>query len=269
MIGNFTELKYNEPMSLTLSNPDHNIQEITQFIYRTFEGAQKKQAVIAVSGGIDSALALSLLVKTLGVEQVTTVLLPHHLQPMDDAYTILQHLKVPENNIISIDVKPLVDAAAQPLGVAENDLVRSGNLKARMRMICVFDIAKRLEALVCGTENKSEHYLGYFTRFGDAASDLEPLAHLYKAQVRQLAEFLQLPKVFLEKPPSAGLWIGQTDEQEMGFSYEQADQVLEQVIDLKKTASEIKIENISSEVVQKVVQQVQAMQFKREVPYLL
>jgi NAD+ synthase len=256
-------------MSSHFLTAEQSKEKILTFIKSSFQKANKQHAVIAVSGGIDSAVSLTLLTEALGTQNVTAVLLPHHNQPMEDARTIVQHLGIPKENTIEIDIKPLVDVAAEPLGVQESDLVRRGNLKARVRMMCVFDIAKRLDALVCGTENKSEHYLGYFTRFGDAASDLEPISHLYKTQVRELAAFLQLPQVFLEKPPSAGLWIGQTDEEEMGFSYAEADQVLEQLIDHKKSPGEIHIAGISATTVQNVLQQVQSMQFKREVPYTL
>ncbi len=256
-------------MSLLFSHPEDQVHQITTFIQKIFSRAKKSDAVIAVSGGIDSALSLALVVKALGVDHVTAVLLPHHLQPMEDARVIVEHLALPSKNIVEIDIQPIVATAATSLQVAENEVVRLGNLKARARMMCIFDMAKKKNALVCGTENKSEHYLGYFTRFGDAASDLEPISHLYKTQVRQLVEFLQLPKVFLEKAPSAGLWLGQTDEQEMGFSYVQADQVLEQLIDQKKNVSEVQIEGISRETIEKIARQVEAMQFKLEVPYIL
>jgi NAD+ synthase len=127
-------------------------------------------------------------------------------------------------------------------------------------MIVVFDTAKRLDALVCGTENKSEHYLGYFTRFGDSASDIEPICNLYKTQVRELVVALGLPKVFLEKAPSAGLWAGQTDEQEMGFSYEDADRAL--AILLGESSEQIDPTTLS-----KVKKVMTAQAFKLEVPY--
>ena len=95
-----------------------------------------------------------------------------------------------------------------------------------MRMIVLFDLSKKLRALVVGTENKTEHILGYYTRFGDEASDIEPLKHLYKFQVYELARYLKIPDYIVSKPPSAGLWAGQTDEGELGFTYEQADTIL-------------------------------------------
>lgn len=255
-------------MLLSTSQAEKQVAELQDFIRRTFAHAQKTQAVVAVSGGIDSAVVLTLLTRALGAQNVTAVLLPHHQQPMQDAEMIVQHVGLSQKNRIRIDIEPLVTAAAKLLNIPEDEVIRRGNLKARMRMVCVFDIAKHLDALVCGTENKSEHYLGYFTRFGDAASDLEPLTQLYKTQVRQVAAFLKLPPIFLEKAPSAGLWIGQTDEEEMGFSYAEADQVLKQLIDQKIAPEKITISGISAGTIQKVIQHVQAMQFKREVPYV-
>jgi NAD+ synthase len=136
-------------------------------------------------------------------------------------------------------------------------------------MMLVFDTAKRLDALVCGTENKSEHFLGYYTRFGDAASDIEPIAHLYKTNVRELAEYLAFPSQFLTKSPSAGLWQGQTDEQEMGFSYEVADQVLHQLVDEHKQPEQIVLRDVKSEIVAAVIEQVKNNRFKFHVPYVL
>lgn len=252
---------------LFLENPAQAVARVVNFLQQSFAKQGKSQAVVAVSGGIDSALSFSLVTKALGAENVTAVLLPYQHQSMDDARLIVQHLQIPAGHLTEINIQPMVDEVARVLGVTEKEAVRLGNIKARCRMICVYDIAKQKNALVVGTENKSEHYLGYFTRFGDAASDIEPICHLYKTQVRQLVESLQLPAVFLKKPPSAGLWAGQTDEDEMGFTYTQADQVLYQLIDRKVAPDEIQIDQASKEVVQKVVAQVNNMKFKLEVPY--
>jgi NAD+ synthase len=111
---------------------------------------------------------------------------------------------------------------------------------ARIRMIILFDLAKKNHALVCGTENRSENLLGYFTRFGDQASDLEPIGHLYKTQVYELAEYLKVPKDIIEQKPTAGLWKNQTDEKEFGFSYKEADPVLHHYFDKKMGVDRIK-----------------------------
>jgi len=123
-------------------------------------------------------------------------------------------------SVINISIKKIVDE------FKIDDKIRLGNIMARVRMIILFDLAKQLNALVCGTENKSEKLLGYFTRFGDAASDIEPISHLYKTQIYQLAKYLKVPEEIIKQSPTAGLWNGQTDEDDFGFTYEEADQVL-------------------------------------------
>ncbi len=123
---------------------------------------------------------------------------------------------------------------------SEVNRVRLGNIMTRIRMILLYDLAKKHNALVCGTENRSEYLLGYFTRFGDQASDFEPIQHLYKTQVYELARFLGLPKNIIQKTPTAGLWHGQTDEGEFGFTYKEADIVLSYYYDKKLKLEEIK-----------------------------
>ena len=214
-----------------------------------------KQALIAVSGGVDSAVALTLLTRALGRDRVTPVCLPYGDQDMNDAKTIIEWNGLSQK-MIEINISKMVDTISDQLSVESEQ--RKGNVMARVRMIVVFDLAKKLGALVCGTENKSEHYLGYFTRFGDSASDVEPIAGLYKTEVWAMAKELGLPEIFYTKAPSAGLWEGQTDEGEMGFSYKQADKVLMG-----------EIEGVDKEVIEKVQKMVEKNKFKLEVPYVL
>ena len=247
------------------------ISSIIQFLQKTFDNTGKKNAVIGVSGGIDSALSLSLLVQTLPKNQIWPILLPYGRQEMNDAETILDFWQIPVENRKILNISSMVDALCKSLLIDDSDKLRKGNVMARVRMIAIFDYAKSKNALVVGTENKSEHYLGYFTRFGDEASDIEPLADLYKTQVRQVVKELNLPAIFLEKKPSADLWQGQNDEAELGFSYELADQVLVHLIDQKIPFAKIpalfaKEKQIE---VEKILARIQAMAFKREVPYSL
>jgi NAD+ synthase len=263
--------------NLLLKDPAKKIEEIVAFIKETYQSQSIKNAVIAVSGGIDSALALTLLTSALPLENIFPILLPYAQQDMFDAESLLKHLNIPTKNISKIDIAPIVDQAVLSFNFSQEKLenskekIRFANLQARTRMMAVFDLAKQKDALVCGTENKSEKYLGYFTRFGDEGSDLEPIVNLYKNQVRQLVEFLELPKVFLEKAPSAGLWAGQSDEEELGFSYQLADRVLEQLIDFNKNAEEILeiFSNTSTDLskVKKILERVKNTSYKQQVPY--
>jgi NAD+ synthase len=254
-------------MPLLIEEPAQTLNKLVNFIQATFVAQHKKTAVIAVSGGIDSALALTLLVKALGPENVYGLFLPFEEQSTTDAQTIAQFVQLPTDHQVTQNIAPAVKILSTQLAISEDQTVRKGNLMARTRMMIVYDFAKKLDALVCGTENKSEHFLGYFTRFGDAASDLEPISSLYKTQVRQLAGYLKLPEIFLSKAPSAGLWQDQTDEQEMGFSYEQADLVLEQLVDGHQSVENIQIDGVPPQIIKKVVDQVEAMAFKLHVPY--
>ncbi len=243
--------------------------DIVAFIRETFAAQGIDRAVIAVSGGIDSAVSLTLTVQALGAAAVTAVLLPYGKQSMSDAEEMCRFVGLEDKNIVTINIKPLVDQVLLLRGVTENGQIRRGNIMARMRMILLFDIAREQTGLVCGTENKSEHYLGYFTRFGDAASDVEPLSGMYKTQVRALAQLLELPQSIINKAPSAGLWDGQTDEKELGFSYEVADQVLTELIDKNMPSAEIRLPGITTEQIELVCKRVKQQAFKRAVPYTM
>lgn len=228
-------------------------QQIEQVIAWLKKIYGEKPAVVAVSGGVDSAVVLTLLVRALGKERVQPILLPYREQDMTDAKTIVNWNGYQKFEVVNIG--EVVDLLIEQLGVEGK--VRKGNLMARVRMITVFDRAKKMDAMVCGTENKSERMLGYYTRFGDAASDVEPISHWYKTEVWEAARELGLPEIFYTKAPSAGLWEGQTDEVELGFSYREADLVLQG-----------KVEGVRKEVVEVVRMVVARNKFKSEVPYV-
>lgn len=249
-------------------------EEIISFISQVFAKTGKEMALIGVSGGIDSAVVLTLLKQSLSTDSIIPVLLPFAKQDMADAQEICSWNGFLEDQIITINIEPIVRATTQVIG---NDLdqFRQGNIMARSRMMVLFDTAKKYDGLVAGTENKSENLLGYFTRFGDSASDLEPIAHLYKTQVRQLAVELGLPIQFLEKQPSAGLWQGQSDEQELGFSYQEADQLLMKIenearklgCSFENAVEKYLEQDQMSESERKILQRVKQNWFKQEVPY--
>lgn len=254
---------------LKLSEPQVEVKRIIDFIQAVFSKQKFERAVIGVSGGVDSALSLTLLSRALGPSQIVPVFMPYGEQSAADAQLICTFNQIDQKKWQQVEITGVVDAAAAALGLEQSGLknrVRLGNIMARVRMMTLYDLAKKNQALVCGTENKSENMLGYFTRYGDEGCDLDPIVHLFKTQVRQLAEFLGLPERFLTKPPSAGLWANQTDEQELGFEYEQADQVL-----LALSDNGVGLEDLSlaKDLVQKVINQVEANQFKHQAPYKL
>jgi NAD+ synthase len=237
------------------------------FLKDAFQKSGFSRAVIATSGGVDSSTSLALAVRAQGAGNVYPMLLPYgdfNAQGDADARAVITMLGIPHGNATIVDIRPFVDQVVS-LDSAM-DVIRRGNVMARMRMTVLFDHAKKHSALVVGTENRSEHLLGYFTRFGDEASDIEPLRNLYKTQVYELARFLGIPKPILEKKPTAGLWEGQTDEGEFGFTYKDADEILFLLYDEKKSVEEIVVHGIARDVVEKVKAWVEKNSFKHHLP---
>ncbi|MDP1722328.1 MAG: NAD+ synthase [Candidatus Gottesmanbacteria bacterium] len=248
-------------------NPHRVTKNLIQFLRSSFQTAGFLRAVIAFSGGIDSSVSCALAVRALGKYNVYPLLLPYGIlndQGVADAKLVIQTLEIPKNNVSIINIQPLVDpiVALDPL----MDNIRRGNVMARVRMILLYDHAKKHDALVVGTENKTEHLLGYFTRFGDEASDIEPIRNLYKTDVYELARVLRLPDQVITKAPTAGLWEGQTDEGEFGFSYKEADAILRMIVDEKKSIDEVVAKGYDHTTVGKVVKRMKENNFKHHLP---
>lgn len=269
-------------VDLTLDKPQKEVNTIVQFLADTYARAGKKDAVIAVSGGIDSAVSLTLVSEALGPKHVFPIFLPFQDQSTKDSQAIAALNRIPKKNWMTVQIDPIISGLEKALQDADEsqklDTLRKGNAMARARMMVVYDTAKKYQALVCGTENKSEKYLAYFTRFGDEASDIEPIQHLFKTQIRQLAQFLNLPEQFVSKAPSAGLWTGQTDEAELGFSYQEADQVIASYLQHAAGVEDItqflavtisQETDVALPTVEKVLKRIKDTAFKHQVPYLL
>lgn len=278
-------------------------KKIKKFIKTTLKKAGKENAVIAISGGIDSSTTLLLAAKALNPKNIYPVFLPSKTSDPQDfkhAKKLTSQAKIPDKNIREIHIGSIVQKTwriikhhTPPQPQAEKatknrktinqqtamiNRLRLANITARSRMTVIYDQAKLLDALVIGTENRSEHLLGYYTRFGDEASDLEPIKHLYKTQVKALAKYLDLPREILNKKPSAGLWPGQTDEEELGFSYDVADPALYLYYEQDMSSEEIskildkntqKKGKFSRDSVDKVINWAEKNQFKHQVPYSL
>lgn len=219
-------------------NPELATRVLTAFIKDAVETTGTQGVVVGLSGGVDSALSAALAVPAVGAQKVHAFLLPYRTSAPDsvtDAEIVAQALGLATE---TIDISPMVDAYFERYG-ADADNLRLGNKMARERMSVLFDQAKRLECLVLGTSNKTEILLGYSTIFGDNASSINPLGDLYKQQVWQLARHLDLPPEVIDKPPSADLWPGQTDEDELGLDYPTADEVLYLMFNFGLAAEEV------------------------------
>ncbi len=239
---------------------------LRQFVREEVLKVGARGVVVAVSGGIDSALSARLGVDALGPEAVTAVAMPYReSEPasLADAQLLARQLGL---ELQVLEITEQIDAYFRRF--PEADRARRGNKMARERMSVLYDISSTRSALVLGTSNKSEILLGYSTLWGDAAYALNPLGDLYKTQVFQLARHLGLPQPILDKPPSADLFPGQSDEAELGFSYAQADQVLFHLVDERRSPEEVGELGFDEGLVERVWRRVRASQFKRRPPLL-
>lgn len=239
---------------------------LTGFVHNEITRTGLSRAVIGLSGGVDSAVSAFLTAEALGPDNLLCVMLPYS-SSSDDSLTHAR-LVVDQLGIRSetVDITPMVDPLiATDSGMAN---VRRGNIMARERMIVLYDRSSREQGLVVGTGNKTELLLGYSTLFGDSACAVNPLGDLYKTQVWQLARHLGVPDVIVDKAPSADLWSGQTDEQELGFSYESADELLYYMIDERMDDVRLEAQGFEPDLIQRVRLMVQRNQFKRLPPVI-
>lgn len=237
---------------------------LTGFIRSEITRIGMSRAVIGLSGGVDSALSCALAAEALGAENVLAVRMPYKASSKDSlehAQLLIDRLGVQGKTIeITGMVEPLFDLDANM------SKVRKGNIMARERMIVLFDQSEVFKGLVIGTSNKTEILLGYSTIYGDSACAINPIGDLYKTQVRQLSRAMNIPAPIIEKPPSADLWADQTDEKELGFTYEEADKLLYLLVDQRYSPREAAEAGFDEKFVNAVVTRIQRHQFKRMLP---
>ena len=242
----------------------HN--ELVEFLRENFKKAGFSKAVLGLSGGIDSALVAYLLRDALGKENVLAIMMPYKSSNPDSlnhAKLVVEDLKI---NAKTIEITDMIDAYFK--NEKEATSLRMGNKMARERMSILFDYSSKENALVVGTSNKTEIYLGYSTQFGDSACALNPIGDLYKTNIWDLSRYLKIPNELIEKKPSADLWEGQTDEQEMGLTYKEADQVLYRMLEENKTVEEVLAEGFNKDLVDNIVRRMNRSEYKRRMPLI-
>ena len=242
----------------------HN--ELVNFLKENFQKSGFKKAVLGLSGGIDSALVAYLLRDALGKENVYAIMMPYKTSNKNSllhAELVVKDLGI---NSKVVEITDMIDAYFKN---EENpSSLRKGNKMARERMSILFDNSSKENALVVGTSNKTEIFLGYSTQFGDSACALNPIGDLYKTNIWDLARYLKVPQEIIDKKPSADLWEGQTDEEEMGITYLEADKILFRLIEENKTAEEIISEGFDKRLIENITRRISRSEYKRKMPLI-
>lgn len=239
---------------------------LVRFLREEVKKAGFERAVIGLSGGVDSSTVAYLSAKALGPSNVWALAMPYresHPDSLKDAQLVAKTLGI---HLVTVEITPMVDAYFNLFPNLSN--VRRGNKLARERMAVLYDHSYELKGLVIGTSNKTELLLGYGTQFGDMASAINPLGDLYKTQIWQLAEFIGVPEKIVKKAPSGDLWVGQTDETELGFTYREVDQLLYYLVDERYSLDELAEAGFNPDFVRKVFIRMRDSQYKRRLPLI-
>ena len=242
-------------------------QIIDEFLRGHLRQTGFERLVLALSGGLDSALVAYLAAEAIGPDKLLCVLMPYRTSSVAsqaDAEEVVRRLGCES---ILIDITPIVDGYLEG-SISGEDVSagRRGNFAARARMAVVYDRSVPWEALVVGTGNKTEALLGYTTIFGDNAAALMPIGDLYKSQVRQLAADMGVPEQILHKPPTADLWPDQTDEGELGMTYADMDRLLYWMIDRRRSREQLLAKGFEAAVIERVQLMVAVSEYKRQMP---
>jgi len=244
---------------------DQAITTICRFLKGSLARSGLNGYVVGISGGIDSAVSASLAVKAVGTQQVLGVAMPYRSSASEStelADLLVRHLGIESRRV---DISPMIDAYYH--NIDETNRLRAGNKMARERMAVLFDLAREHDRLVLGTGNRTEICLGYTTWYGDAACSLNPVGQLYKTELRQVARTLGVPQPIIDRPPTADLWSGQTDEGEIGVTYEQIDRLLGRLVDDGETSmSKLESEGFAATDISRVVSLMNFNAFKRKLP---
>ncbi len=247
-------------------DPRETLRILTGFVQSEVRRAGFERVVVGLSGGLDSSVAAYVAVEALGAAGVVGVLMPYRTSRLDsvrDAERVVAALGLVAEKI---DITPVVDAFRASL--ERPGRRRLGNVMSRVRMTILYDRSMAHHALVLGTSNKTELLLGYGTLHGDLASAVNPLGDLYKTQIRQLAAYLGVPRAIRDKTPTADLWPGQSDEAELGVSYERLDRMLALLVDARVSERTLLREGYPRALVRRIVRMIVRSQYKRRLPVI-
>jgi NAD+ synthase len=237
---------------------------LTSFIKEELSKFNYKNGILGLSGGVDSSVCAALAMKALGPTNVIALILPYgesFSEDIEDAKELVQVFGI-KSKIINIS--PMIDTYFS--NYPSEDRIAKGNKMARERMSILYDFSVREKALVLGTSNKTELLIGYGTIYGDMACAINPLGDLYKTQIKQLAKHLEIPEKILKKSPTAGLWVGQTDEEEIGLSYDELDKILYKLVDQRKPKEELIASGVKKKILEKIIRLIKNSEFKRNLP---
>jgi NAD+ synthase len=256
------------PPPLPAIDPQATANLLVAFIRSQMSQTGFSRIVVGLSGGVDSATVAFLAARAVGADNLLAVRMPYRTSSEaseTDARRVVSALGCQTDRV---DISPMVDPMLERIGEGDDaaSRVRRGNVMARQRMIVLYDASVAFDALVAGTSNKTEALLGYTTQFGDAAAAFAPIGDLYKSQLRAVAEQLDVPAEIIAKPPSADLWPGQTDEAELGRTYDELDRALFALVDRRWTVERCVAAGLDRDLVEWVAGRVARMEYKRQTP---
>ena len=258
------------PLDLRYSETElETVREtLVSFIETTVDTADAEGATLGLSGGIDSTTTAYLAVEALGAENLHGLVMPSEVNDpsnMSDAERVAEDLGI-EYDVI--EIQPIAEQIFEAVPSATQDRMAMGNVYVRTRAVVNYFVANAEDRIVLGTGNRAEAMTGYFTKYGDQAVDCNPIGGLYKQQVRQLAAALGVPTELVEQTPTAGMWDGQTDEDELGLDYDTVDAILALHIDgpLSTTATLRELDDVERAQIDRVESLVAGSEHKRSMP---